>query len=232
MAKRKSDNPEIVEVQEVQNVKTPSVPIWESNPQLVTYVLGGIALLVAGWLLYKKLIVAPKEKEAVAAMWQAELLFGRDSFQMALENPGGGFEGFASLADQYSGTKAGNACNYYAAICNLQMGNFDEAINYMNNYDGSGEVLPAIKYGVLGDCYSEKQDFAKAIDFYGKAADAAKIDLVAIYYLKKLGMLNEHEGNKDAAMKAYERIKRDFPNQQLNDWRDVEKYMYRANPEL
>ena len=232
MAKRKSDNPEIVEVQEVQNVKKPSVPIWESNPQLVTYVLGGIALLVAGWLLYKKLIVAPKEKEAVAAMWQAELLFGRDSFQMALENPGGGFEGFASLADQYSGTKAGNACNYYAAICNLQMGNFDEAINYMNNYDGSGEVLPAIKYGVLGDCYSEKQDFAKAIDFYGKAADAAKIDLVAIYYLKKLGMLNEHEGNKDAAMKAYERIKRDFPNQQLNDWRDVEKYMYRANPEL
>ncbi|MEZ4894964.1 MAG: tetratricopeptide repeat protein [Saprospiraceae bacterium] len=232
MAKRKSDNPEIVEVQEVQNVKKPSVPIWESNPQLVTYVLGGIALLVAGWLLYKKLIVAPKEKEAVAAMWQAELLFGRDSFQMALENPGGGFEGFASLADQYSGTKAGNACNYYAAICNLQMGNFDEAINYMNNYDGSGEVLPAIKYGVLGDCYSEKQDFAKALDFYGKAADAAKIDLVAIYYLKKLGMLNEHEGNKDAAMKAYERIKRDFPNQQLNDWRDVEKYMYRANPEL
>jgi tetratricopeptide (TPR) repeat protein len=230
MAKRKSDQVDIVEAQEVRSVSTPSVPIWEKNPKLVLYVLAGVAAIVAGWLLYKNLIVAPQQEEAITAMWQAEQQFGRDSFQLALDNPGGGFEGFASLADKYGASKAGNACNYYAAICNLQTGNFDNAIQYMDKFSASGDVLPAIKYGVLGDCYSEKQDFSKALDYYEKAADAAKVDVVAIYYLKKLGMLNEHQGNKDAAFKAYERLRRDYPNPAVADWRDIDKYIYRTKP--
>ncbi len=228
MAKRKSDQAEVVETQEVRGVTVPSVPIWERNPKLIMYALGGIAALVIGWLLYKNLIVGPQQKEAEVAMWQAEQQFGKDSFQLALDNPGGGYEGFAALADKYGSTKAGNVCNYYAALCNLHTGNFDNAIQYMEKFDAVGQVLPAIKYGVLGDCYSEKQDFSKALDFYEKAADAAEVDVIAIYYLKKLGMLNEHQGNKEAAIKAYERIRVDFPNPQVTDWRDIEKYIYRA----
>ncbi|MBL7826323.1 MAG: tetratricopeptide repeat protein [Saprospiraceae bacterium] len=228
MAKRKSESAETVEIQEVTATRTPTVPFWEKNPKIVMYVLGGIAVLIGGWMLYKNLVVGPKNQEALSAMWQAEQQFGRDSFLMALDNPGGGYDGFVTLADKYSGTPAGNLCNYYAAICNLQTGNFDGAIEYMNKYDASGETLPALKYGVLGDAYAEKQDYSKALDYYGKAADATEVDVLAIYYLKKLGMLNEHQGNKEAALKAYERIQRDFPNPQIADWRDVEKYIYRA----
>lgn len=232
MAKRKSDLSETIEIQEVtSSPRTPSVPIWEKNPKLVIYALGAVAVLVVGWLLYKNLVVAPQQKEALSAMWQAEQQFGRDSFQLALENPGGGFEGFAALADKYSSTKAGNLCNYYAAVCNLHTGNFDGVIQYMDKFDADGEVLPALKYGILGDAYSEKQDFAKALSYYEKAANASKVDVIAVYYLKKLGMLNEHEGNKDAAFKAYERIRRDFPNPSVSDWRDIEKYIARVKPE-
>ena len=230
MAKRKSDQAETVVAQEVRSIRTPSIPIWEKNPKLVLYALLGVAAFVAGWLLYKNMIVGPQNKEAISAMWQAEQQFGRDSFQMALDNPGGGFEGFAALADKYSATKAGNACAYYAAICNLQTGNFDNAIQFMDKFDADGDVLPAIKYGVLGDCYSEKQDFSKALGYYEKAADAAKVDVLAIYYLKKLGMLYEHESKKEEAFKAYERIRRDYPNPQVADWRDIDKYIYRTKP--
>lgn len=230
MAKRKSDQLEIVEAQEVRTVSTPSVPFWEKNPKLVLYALVGVAALIGGWMLYKNLIVGPQHKEAISAMWQAEQQFGRDSFQLALDNPGGGYEGFAALADKFGATKAGNACKYYAAICNLQTGNFDNAIKYMDDFDADGNVLPAIKYGVLGDCYSEKQDFAKALDFYEKAADAAKVDVIAIYYLKKTALLYEHQGKKDEALKYYERIRRDYPNPQITDWREIEKYIYRAKP--
>lgn len=227
MAKRKvSPTAEELVVQEVS--AAPAQPIWDKYPNLIPYILGAIAVAVGGWWLYKSMIVAPKQKEAVAAMWHAQQQFDRDSFKLALENPGGGFDGFISLADKFSGTPAGNSASYYAGICYLQMGDFDNAIKYLEDYSPEGDLLPAMKYGALGDCYSEKEDYGKALDFYEKAADATKNDLLATYYLKKLGMLNEYQGNKEAAVKAYERIRRDFPNQSSQDWREIEKYIYRA----
>lgn len=227
MAKRKSDQIELVEVEQVSATHS-SAPFWEKNPNILIYGLGAILLAFAGWWLYKELVVKPKQTEAVAAMWQAEQQFGRDSFQLALTDPGGGFDGFLTLSDKFSGTPAGNMAHYYASICYLQSGDFDNAIAQMEDFDAVGEVLPAMKYGVLGDCYSEKEDFSKAISLYEKAADATENDLLMMYYLKKLGMLNEKQGNKDAAIKAYERIRRDVANAQSGDWRDIEKYIYRA----
>jgi tetratricopeptide (TPR) repeat protein len=177
--------------------------------------------------MYKEFIVKPKQAEAVAAMWQAEQQFGRDSFQLALNDPGGGFDGFLAIADKFSGTKAGNLAHYYAGVCYLHSGDFDNAIKQLDEFSPEGDLLPAMKYGVMGDCYAEKEDYAKAIDYYEKATDATENDLLLMYYLKKLGMLNELQGNKDAALKAYERIRRDVPNLQSGDWRDIEKYIYR-----
>jgi tetratricopeptide (TPR) repeat protein len=235
MAKRKVSQEEQVVVQEVQSQPTISSyftqAFFEQNQNLIMYVLGGVAALLLGWWLYKMLIVEPKQKDAIAAMWQAEVQFGRDSFQLALENPGGGFDGFVALADKYSGTKAGNMSRYYAGVCYLQTGNFDNAIKYLEDFSADGDILPAMKYGMLGDSYSEKKDFSKALSMYEKATNASKVDLISAYYLKKLGMLYNHEGKTSDAQKAFERLRRDYPNQQSNDWREVEKYMYGADGE-
>lgn len=228
MAKRKSDQIELVEVEQVSASQS-SAPIWEKYPNLLIYVLGAVLLGVAGWWMYKEFIVKPKQAEAVAAMWQAEQQFGRDSFQLALNDPGGGFDGFLALADKFSGTQAGNLAHYYAGVCYLHSGDFDNAIKQLDEFSPEGDLLPAMKYGVMGDCYAEKEDYAKAINFYEKATDATENDLLLMYYLKKLGMLNEQQGNKDAALKAFERIRRDVPNLQSGDWRDIEKYIYRLN---
>ncbi len=228
MAKRKVADSSAESVV-TQQIPTTSVPFWEQNQKMIMYGLVGLAVLLLGWWLYKSMIIAPKQKEAVSAMWQAEAQFGRDSFQLALENPGGGFDGFLAIADKFSGTDAGNTANYYAALCYLQMGDFNNATSFMENYSPEGTVLPAIKYGVLGDCYSENKDFAKALSQYEKAVDATKNEVIASFYLKKLGMLNEYQGNNDAAKKAYERLRTDFPNQNSQDWREIEKYIYRIS---
>lgn len=228
MAKRKSDQLEVVEVEQVSSSSHRNAPFWEVYSKQLMYAAGAILLAVAGWWAYKEMIVKPKQEEAVAAMWQAEAQFGRDSFQLALNEPGGGYDGFLTLADKFSGTPAGNMAHYYAGVCYMQMGDFDNAIAQMDKFSAVGDLLPAMKYGIMGDAYSEKQEFDKALDYYEKAADNAENELLAMYYLKKLGMLNENQGHTEAAIKAYERIRRDHPNPQAGDWRDVEKYIYRA----
>ncbi len=197
MAKRKSDQIEVVEVEQL-TASQYSVPFWEKYANILLYAVGAIILAIAGWWLYKELVVKPKQVEAVAAMWQAEQQFGRDSFQLALNDPGGGFDGFLAIADKFSGTPAGNMAHYYAGICYLQSGDYDNAIAQMEQFDCVGDLLPAMKYGVMGDAYAEKEDFDNALKYYDKAADAAENDLLATYFLKKLGMLHEIQGNKEA----------------------------------
>jgi tetratricopeptide (TPR) repeat protein len=227
MAKRKSDQIELVEVEQVSSSQY-STPIWEKYPNLLIYALAAIALGVAGWWLYKEMIVKPKQVEAVAAMWQAEQQFGRDSFQLALNDPGGGYDGFLTLADKFSGTPAGNMAHYYAGVCYLHSGDFDNAIAQMKDFSAEGDLLPAMKNGIIGDCYAEKEQYDEALSYYEKAADATENGLLATYYLKKLGMLNENQGKKDAALKAYERIRLEFANNESGEWKDIEKYIYRV----
>jgi tetratricopeptide (TPR) repeat protein len=228
MAKRKETQVEPEVVQQETRPHPLTQEFWQHNQQLVMYILGGVAAVLLCWWLYKILIVEPKQKDAVSAIYQAEVQFSRDSFQLALENPGGGSDGFVAIADKFSGTKTGNLARYYAGVCYLQMGDFDNAIKYLDDFSASGDILPAMKYGLLGDAYSEKKDFSKALGLYGKAVDATKVDILSAYYLKKLGMLYEHEGNTEASQKAFKRLYTDFPNQSSAEWRDVEKYLYRA----
>jgi tetratricopeptide (TPR) repeat protein len=227
MAKRKERNPAeeaVVEVQEVQGRPTFN---FENYQHYLIYALAAVALILAGWWMYSNFIVKPRNEEAMSAMWQAQLQFERDSFQLALENPGGGFDGFLGIIDNYGGTQAGNLSRYYAAVCYLQTGQLDQAIEYMEQFKPSDDLLPIMKYGILGDCYSEKKDFDRAISLYKKAVDAGNNELLQAMFLKKLGLLYDYQGNKAEAKKAFERYKNDFPNQNSTEWRDIDKYISR-----
>ena len=228
MAKRKADQADAVVVNETQGTSN-SAPFWETYQKQIIYGAGAIAALFLVYWGYKNLVVEPKQKEAVGAMWKAQQMFEKDSFAQALNSPGLEADGFLAIIDKYGSTPAGNSAKYYAGVCYLQTGDFDNAIKYLEDYSPEGELLPIMKYGVLGDCYSEKQDFAKALSMYEKATSAGDNETLVPIYLKKLGMLNEKQGNKDAALKAYERIRSEFPNPTSSDWRDIEKYIYRAS---
>jgi tetratricopeptide (TPR) repeat protein len=212
----------------VQTVQGSSAPFWEVYQKEIMYAIGAVLAIGLIYFGYKKMIVEPKQTEAVAAMWRAEMMFERDSFKLALENPGLEADGFLAVIDKFGGTPAGNMAKYYAGVSYMRLNDFDNAIQYMEDFDAEGDLLPVMKYGVLGDCYAEKQDFAKALSMYEKAADAGDNEVLQSVYLKRFAMLSEKQGNKDAAIKAYERLRRDYPNQSSQDWREVEKYIYRA----
>ncbi len=191
------------------------------------YLLIGVAallLIVGGYFAYKFLLLAPKEKEAMAEMMQAEKQFEKDSFTLALDNPGEGYSGFLDIIEDYSGTKAANTAKYYAGISYLNLGIFDAAIEYLKDYD-EDDLLTAIpKYGALGDAYSELEDMENAKKYYTKAVSQEANELLTPYYLKKLGMLLRSEGSQEEANKYFERIKNEFPKSTYAQ--DIEKYIF------
>ncbi|MEM9991119.1 MAG: tetratricopeptide repeat protein [Bacteroidota bacterium] len=194
------------------------------------YILGGLlaAVLVFGGIFaYRNFYQAPRQQTAMNEMFQAERQFERDSFALALTNPGGGNMGFLDVMEEYSGTNAANLANYYAGISYLNLGKFDVAIEYLEDYSPAGNVTPTMKYGALGDAYSEKENFDKALSLYKKAASATKNDLLTPYYLKKAGMLSEKLGKTADALANYKKIKAEYPDSP--DGRDIDKYIARLN---
>lgn len=211
---------------DIVNVRDTTADFVEQNKNLL--IGGGIALLLlaAGAFYYFKIYKVERQAEAVEQMYQAQIQFERDSFAVALTNPGGGYSGLLDIIDNYKGTSAANLALYYAGISYLNLGKFDAAIDYLEDFSPSGEISPVMKNGALGDAYSELNDMSKALSYYKKAANGSDNEVLAGYYLKKLGMLYEREGNLKEAKATYERLKAEFP---LSPYAtDVEKYITRV----
>jgi tetratricopeptide (TPR) repeat protein len=159
-------------------------------------------------------------------MWMAQVQFEKDSFNLALDNPGGGYSGFLQIISDYKGTKAANLANYYAGVSYLNMGNFDAALSFLSDFKPSGIVGPVMKHGALGDTYSELNQMDKAMEQYKKATEASENELLTPYYLKKMAMLHETQNEFDKALELYKRIKSKYPNS--NESLSIDKYIARA----
>lgn len=193
------------------------------------YILGGavlIVLLIGGLFAYTNLYKKPRNEKAMAQMSQAQQQFEKDSFALALENPGGGYDGFIGIIDNYSGTKAANLSKYYAGISYLRLGRYEEAMKHLKSYKPAGTITPIMKFGALGDVYSELQDWDNAISNYKKATQTEENEYLTPYYLKKLGMLQERQGNLEASLKSYKEIKEKYPQSTIG--RDIDKYITRV----
>ena len=151
--KKKQSDETLVDLVEVTDQAS---DFFERNQMKILGGLTLLVLLIGGYFFYNQFVKAPKEKDAMAQMVQAQVQFEKDSFALALTNPGGGFSGFLDIIDNFKGTKAANTAQYYAGISYLHLGQYDAAIDYLNSFSPNNTVLEYTKYGAIGDAYSEK----------------------------------------------------------------------------
>lgn len=225
MAKRKKQGTSTDTLVDLVEAREQAKNFFEHN-QL--YVLGGLAVvvvLIGAWFLYNNLYLKPKQKEAVGQMWKAEEQFFKDSFALALTNPGGGYQGFTELEKKYGGVASGNIANYYAGISYLNTGQFEAAISYLKDVKPKGNILPIMKYGALGDAYSELGKFDQALSYYKKAAGTKENEALTPIYLLRLGMLNEKLEKYADARKAYQQLVDEYSSSLMA--KDAEKYLVR-----
>src|SRR5581483_922934 len=78
----------------------------DNNKQLLSYIVGGVFVIVAGYLAFTKLYLGPKETDAQNAMFMAQKYFDRDSLTLALNGDKAGHPGFLRIIDDYKWTKA------------------------------------------------------------------------------------------------------------------------------
>ncbi|MFL9830856.1 tetratricopeptide repeat protein [Flavobacterium sp. ARAG 55.4] len=191
------------------------------NQKIIIGIVGAIALFTVGYVAYEKFVAEPKEEEAASEMFVAQQNFDQaangvasDSlYKLALNGSEGKF-GFLKIADEYSGTSAGNLANYYAGIAYLNTGKYTEAIDYLSKFKSDDVVLSAMAKGAIGDAYSENKQPKEALENYLKAAESSTNDFTTPRFLLKAGKTALAIGNKEDALKYFTDIKEKYENSQ------------------
>ncbi len=220
MAKKKKPTDHGLE--NVENVLSKTEKYIEENQKSLTIIVIVIAAIIAGYLGYKKLFLEPAELEAQSEMYIAEKYFEADSFRLALEGDGS-YLGFIDIIDEYGITKCANLAKYYAGICHLRLGEYEEAIENLKKFDSDDVLVASIAMGAIGDAYIELGELEEGLEFYLKAAERKKNDFTSAIYLKKAGLIYEELGDYKKALEVYEKIESQFPKSEES--RDIEKYI-------
>ncbi|HEY4617059.1 MAG TPA: tetratricopeptide repeat protein [Flavobacterium sp.] len=187
------------------------------NQNFIIGIVGAVALVTIGYLVYQKFIAEPKQVEAAEEMFVAQQNFQQatdgvasDSlYKLSLNGSEGKF-GFVKIADEYSGTDAGNLANYYAGMAYLNTGKYTEAIDYLGKFKSEDIVLSALAKGAIGDAYAQNKQPKEALDYYLKAIAANKNDFTTPRFLLKAGKTALELGKKEDALKYFTDIKDNF----------------------
>ena len=174
----------------------------------IVYGAAALVAVVAAVLLYHNFVTLPAQQEAMGQTFVAEQYFRSGEFEKALNGDGNAL-GFNQVIDEY-GTKSGEAVYFYAGVCNLQLGNFQEAISNLKKYNGKDEIIAARALACIGDAYAAQNDFASALSNY-KSAAAASDNILAANYLLKAGIICEEMGKPAEALAFYQQIKDKYP---------------------
>ncbi|UCH14344.1 MAG: tetratricopeptide repeat protein [Bacteroidales bacterium] len=220
MAKKKKPSDHGLE--NVENVLSKTERYIEENQKSLTIIVIVIAVIIGGYLGYKKLFLAPTELEAQSEMYVAEKYFEADSFRLALEGDGS-YLGFIDIIDEYGITKCANLAKYYAGVCHLKLGEYEDAIEYLKKFDSDDVLVASIALGAIGDAYVELGELEEGVEFYLKAAERKKNDFTSAVFLKKAGLVYEELGDYKKALELYEKIENQFPKSEES--RDIEKYI-------
>jgi len=212
----------IVDVEEVYS-KTESWVV--ENQKSLSIIIGAVVLMLVSYFAYKNIYLAPQEAEAKEQVWQAQQAFANDNLEVALNGSDVAY-GFLDIIDKYGITETANLAHYYAGISYLRLGQYEEAISYLESYDCQDVMVCAVALGATGDAFMELGEVDKALNYYYSAVDHSDNGLTAPVYLMKAARAHEEVGDYKEALDNYNRIKDEYPNS--NEGRLIEKYIARA----
>ena len=195
-----------------------------------------VIVVIAGLLLYKAYVQAPREDKASTALAKGQQYFNQEQFDKALNGDGAGYAGFVKIASDYSGTDAANLADLYAGLCYANLGKWAEAVTYLEQFSSKGDaMISPSAMAALGNAYANTGNVDKAISTLKKAADMADSkaedgtnNSLAPTFLVQAAQLLESQNKNDEALKIYQDVKKKYVNAQVVQSSEIDKYIERV----
>jgi tetratricopeptide (TPR) repeat protein len=197
----------------------------EENKNVIMGFVAAIILVIGGYMAFQNYYIQPMEKEATNELFHAKKYFEQDSLNLAL-NGDGQYRGLVDISQEYSMTKIGNLANYYAGVAYYRLGDYENAISYLDKFSGDDKMVAPIAKGVIGDSFVALNQLEDALDYYSKAADMGDNDFISPLYLQKAGNVAMEIGKFAKAEGFFNKIKENYPKSA--EGQSIDKFIARA----
>ena len=104
----------------------------EDNQKPISLLIAILILIFLSAYSYNNFYKKPLNSKAQDELFVAEQYFEKGNFRKALDGDDT-FSGLSEICENYSGTTSGNLAYYYAGICHLRLGEFENAIKNLKN---------------------------------------------------------------------------------------------------
>jgi tetratricopeptide (TPR) repeat protein len=204
----------------------------ENNVKKIGGVAGIIIAVIVGAIFFYNSSTASEEEDQ-KSIFRAQYYFSLDSLNLALFGDDSGkvnseLIGFDELTGSLSSSKVKNLNNFYVGVINLQNGEYQQAIDYLSDFSTNDDLLEAKAKEQLGNAYmelaeTEPSNYNDAIKYYTEASSLAVNEAFTPGYLMKLALAYELNGDKENAIKTYEKVISGFSSSVV-EVSDAKKY--------
>lgn len=143
---------------------------YQQNKNALIFGTLAVLILIGGGIWYY-LETIGQEDEAQQLLSQAEEQFQQGEYELALTGAEGESGGFAEIVTNYSRTNAANIASYYAAVSENRLGNYEEALNYIERFNPPDGILGVGAISLHGAILANLERYDEAANKYVEAAE-------------------------------------------------------------
>ena len=185
---------------------------FNKNKTIILSILISIVVVVGSFIGYKY-YSTEQEQQAQELLSIAEAYYLEGDYDRALN--GDSFEltyGFLAIANDFSGTEAGNLANYYASVSSFKIGDIENALSYFENYDAPSGILGVGSISFYASILKENGSLEKAAETFLDAAEWNENEFTTPYNLFRAATIYYELGNLDKAQDLATQILQKYPN--------------------
>lgn len=194
----------------------------EQNRKKIYACVAIIAIVVVGFFALRHYYFQPREVEAAEEMFAAENHFTEGNFELALNGDSVSL-GFLDIIDSYGRTKSGKLARYYAGVCQMNLGMYEEALSMLKKFKGHDLLIKAEAEMLCGDAEAELENFDAALRHYEKAAKINPNMVTTPTARFKAALVMLRQGDNGRAVETLESIRHDYP--ESTEANEVDKYI-------
>lgn len=183
---------------------------YDSNKNTVIGALIAVIVILGGSVGYYYYSTA-QENQAQQLMGQASQAYLQGNYQQALTGSEADFTvGFQQIINNYSMTDAANLARYYAGVSEFKLGNPQEALGYIQQYEIPEGIMGVGPLSFHGVVLTDLGNHSEAAQMFVKAAEWDENDSTTPYNYLEAAKAFHDAGNSAKAQEYADMIVNDF----------------------